>query len=181
MVGHCFVFPNGFLNGSWLTCSNSAMFYKSIIVAIAWFIWKNRCDVIFKQIVPNYFIIAAWAFAYVTEFSKVNAAQLGRKPLLNNFSNADGPFLFVSTLWNPDAEVSGFGYFISNYNMIITSTSYGPLIANTGILAELQAILIILQATNQDQMLFHQIFTTNQDFHHILTSNQCISDRSLNH
>lgn len=47
-IGFNLTFPNGFTEGSWLSGCNSNLFTKSIIAATAWFIWKNRCDVIFR-------------------------------------------------------------------------------------------------------------------------------------
>lgn len=59
-----------------LSCCNTNMFIKSIIADAAWFTWKNRCEVIFRQTIPNYDIFNStqtnldWRFNQWTQIIK---------------------------------------------------------------------------------------------------------------
>lgn len=53
-LGLCLAFLDGFNSGVWLTSYNYPIFTTSITAATAWFIWKARCDAIFRNISINY-------------------------------------------------------------------------------------------------------------------------------
>lgn len=89
---------------------------KSVIAATAWFIWKNRCDKIFRDSAVPCQVIASRAYVHVLEFSCATADQFGKRLLLNNFSSADGPYLFISNFWNVATKVGGAGFYCSTSN-----------------------------------------------------------------
>lgn len=109
-TGVCLNFQDGFGFGGWLISNNYSLFIKSVIAAASWFLWKAWCDKIFRNIDANCYVIVCKAFAHVTKFYNATALQLGKCLILNNFSNADGPFLFISNDWNDVEEVSGAGF-----------------------------------------------------------------------
>lgn len=127
----------------------------------------------FKQAAPNFSVIAAKAFAHAKNYSNATTPLVGRKLLLNNFSNADGPFLFISTSFVPRNEV---GYFISNHNKFITSLGCGPISGNSRILIELQALQLILHELLRDQVHLHHIFTTSREVYLALNGNHHDAD-----
>lgn len=96
---------------------------------------------------------------------------MGRKLLLNNFSNADGPFLFISSSSALRCEVSGFGYFISNHNKVIIALGCGPIPANPSTMIELQAVQTVLSKVSRNQMHLHHVFTASRDVFQALNGN----------
>lgn len=58
-------FPHGFYSGAWITDSNYSLYIISAISATAWFIWKSRCDAIFRNVNPNFPVIVLKALAHV--------------------------------------------------------------------------------------------------------------------
>ncbi|XP_039133909.1 uncharacterized protein LOC120270901 [Dioscorea cayenensis subsp. rotundata] len=95
-------FPDSFASGAWLTSYNYSHFVVSLIATCAWFHWKNRCDVIFRQQFRNGYSIVSKALAHVKDFFTCNHNLLGRKLICHNFSWAEGPFLFVYSHFHPD-------------------------------------------------------------------------------
>ncbi|XP_039131954.1 uncharacterized protein LOC120268733 [Dioscorea cayenensis subsp. rotundata] len=90
-------FPDNFSTGSWITGYNHSLFVVSLIVACAWFHWKNRCDVIFRNAQLNSINIVCKAWAHANDCNLSTHSLLGRKLISNNFSWASGHFLFTYT------------------------------------------------------------------------------------
>ncbi|XP_039117476.1 uncharacterized protein LOC120253217 [Dioscorea cayenensis subsp. rotundata] len=93
------IFMDKFANGSWLTCYNYSHFVVSLIATCAWFHWKNRCDVIFRNVQLSSYNAVCKALAHVNDFTICNKNFHGWNLICNNFSWADGPFLFMVFLW----------------------------------------------------------------------------------
>lgn len=104
-TNHVFLFPDGFYLGEWLTHLNHSIFSKFVIVVTTWYIWKSHCDAIFNHAHPNFHVIQCRSLAHTRDFSLANRNQLGRRIILNNFSDFDGLFLFSSTVWNEAMKV----------------------------------------------------------------------------
>lgn len=51
LVGKTISFPNGFISGVWSETDHCVYpnFVKSVVVGSAWYIWKTRCNVIFRH------------------------------------------------------------------------------------------------------------------------------------
>lgn len=90
----------------------------SIITATTWFIWKSRCDAIFRNLSPNFSAIICRALAHVQDHSIGGKDLLGQRLFLNNFSSTDGQFLFYHMRINHKTQVRMIGFFIANAIML---------------------------------------------------------------
>lgn len=63
---------NELSSGCWLTqrytFKNSNAFFKALIATIAWIIWKDRCNLVFKGWAPKYHTIFSRAWSYCLNF-----------------------------------------------------------------------------------------------------------------
>ncbi|XP_039141230.1 uncharacterized protein LOC120278516 [Dioscorea cayenensis subsp. rotundata] len=182
-IGSEFSFGDGFESGSWLVDATYSHFAKSVIASSAWFIWKNRCDKIFRSASVSYQSVVCRALAHAGDFSRAQADQLGKRLILNNFTHSDGSFLFVSSYWNAANEVSGAGFFCanSNYNILVAGSC--PLHVDREDEAENYALKLALQASLDLGIQLKHIFIQHPDtfravslFHNI--HGRCISPLS---
>lgn len=162
-------FTDGFSSGSWLLNSSYSKYIVSVIFAGAWFIWKSRCDAIFKGSQPNYNAIMCKAIAHANEFT-MHSSNLGRKMILNNFSNAAGNFMFIYMNKSPQNPVSSVGFFLTNAKYIILLAGCAPFLTDANLTNELIALSIALQATLDLQMSVQHIFIVNAALREIINN-----------
>ncbi|XP_039130816.1 uncharacterized protein LOC120267185 [Dioscorea cayenensis subsp. rotundata] len=98
-------FSGGFCFGEWLICDLLSPFAKAVIASATWFLWKNRCDKIFRSFSVSSLVIVSRAFSHARDFSFAHADKFGSRLILNNFSFRDGLFLFVVSQWIEASEV----------------------------------------------------------------------------
>lgn len=170
-VGNCINFSDGFGTNNWLINNNYSLYISSIIAATSWFLWKARCEKIFKNINMHSHSIVCRALAYVKEYYMVPVKQFGKCLLLNNFFSADDPFLFISTTWNEVNLVSGFGFFIVNANYMILMAGSCSTIADSGVEANLKAIVLAVHVAAVNSFQVQNLFITNPEISIALTSN----------
>lgn len=169
-ASNCFIFCNGLISSSWLTSSLYSLYYKYVIATAIWFIWKARCDIIFWQISLNPAIIVCKSLAHAMEFSFANSPQLGRRLLLNNFSNPDEPFLFIPSHWNPNNQVCNNSFFIIDSHYHISIAGCGHSSANSLIVTEIKALqLSIIVALNLHPTI-HHLFFCDCDLYRLICS-----------
>lgn len=111
-------FPNGLTAGNWVTDCGYSIYIISVITATTWFIWKSRCDAIFRNLSPNFSAIICRALAHVQDHSIGGKDLLGQRLFLNNFSSTDGQFLFYHMRINHKTQVRMIGFFIANAIML---------------------------------------------------------------
>lgn len=97
LIGHCINFSNGFSAGFWFTHIGCNAFVKSVIAAVTWHIWKARCHMVFRNTHSNVVRLAHKAFCFAKEFFHSHTKFSGQRLLLNNFTAAEGLFLFTAT------------------------------------------------------------------------------------
>lgn len=114
-----FAFPDGFLSGHWLIRFRHSFHCLATIAAAAWFIWVCRCNVIFKNILPNLSVIVAKVVAHIREYSIGSTDSIGRKLIVNNFTCADGHFLFLHAISNHSTQVRSVGFIFVNSNCVV--------------------------------------------------------------
>lgn len=163
-------FPNGFSGGDWLTLNLFPSRIKSIIAVTSRFIWKMRCDAIFQHISPNFSRIACRAFNFAKDLSNGNKPLLGRKLVLCNFSDFDGPFLFLASNWKVDTQVGRIGFLGVHSNFHVSFASCRALNDEDWMIAELQAISMALCATLNNCFPVKHIFLQHSDILSIIHS-----------
>ncbi|XP_039120733.1 uncharacterized protein LOC120257304 [Dioscorea cayenensis subsp. rotundata] len=102
MIGKTFNFRNGFSSRSWLSPSESGLdlYTHSVIAVIARYIWKARCNKIFKNENLDCRSLASKAVAHTREYYYSSNSQQGRNLILHNFTALDSPFMVFSAFWN---------------------------------------------------------------------------------
>lgn len=120
MLNTSISFTNGFSSGNWITEYGQSLCTLAFIAVGAWYIWICRCNAIFKNVCPNYSSIVTRTTVYVDEFSLSTKNPFGRKLILNNFSTADGYFLFTHAATNYNLQVRSICFFFSNANYEIS-------------------------------------------------------------
>lgn len=136
-----------FDSGIWLTNSfvskNSDAFFKALIANIAWIIWKDRCNLIFKGWQPKYHSIFGRAWSYCTNYFNSIAKNI------REYSNPSCPLksisLFTDASWSDSSSLScGFGFIaISNAGQVLLAGAMGCNSVSP-ISAEIEAILFAL-------------------------------------
>lgn len=169
-IGTHISFPFGFKSGAWITDSNYSMYIISVITTTAWFIWKSRCDAIFRNVNPNYPVIAHRALAHVQDHFNYDKRHLGQRLILNNFSNADGQFLFNHTCFNQCTKVSAIGFFFSKSNYTVSIAGYysqpSTDISPNNLLVLETALLVALD----NSITIHHIFNQNISTGELITN-----------
>ncbi|XP_039115912.1 uncharacterized protein LOC120251463 [Dioscorea cayenensis subsp. rotundata] len=136
-----------FDTGIWLTnrfvSKNSDAFFKALIANLAWIIWKDRCNLIFKGWQPKYHSIFGRAWSYCTNFFNSIAKNIMEYSIpscpLKNIS------LFTDASWSDSSPVScGLGFIaISNVGQVLLAGAMGCSSVSP-ISAEIAAILFAL-------------------------------------
>lgn len=91
---------------------------------------------------PNLSIITQRAISFAKDHYHANDLNLGRKLLLNNFTDDAGLFLFYSSTWSVSTNLApGVGFFVvdSNYDIVFARCS--PLSSCNKLDADLQALV----------------------------------------
>lgn len=130
----------------------------SLISVVAWFIWKTRCDAIFRNTKPNFFVIVGKTFAHVQDYITSRLDLLGQRLILNNFNSFDGHFLFIHASFNQGTKVSTTGFFISksDYNIPLAGCYSQPSDPNS--MHTLLALKVALHATIAHRITIQHIF-----------------------
>lgn len=154
-------FLDSFTSGSWLTCYNHSLYVVSLIAAGAWFLWKCRCDVIFRNAQLSGCNVVCKAVSHVKDFNIGNHNLHGRMLICNNFSWVDGQFLFIYAHFKYSRSIFSTGFFVSNTNFAISFTGCysGP--ANDAISGDLIALEAALHFTWEKHAPIKHIFINN--------------------
>ncbi|XP_039128871.1 uncharacterized protein LOC120265002 [Dioscorea cayenensis subsp. rotundata] len=169
LIGKHIDLPGGFSAGNWLTFHSSA-FNKFVIVAVAWHIWKARCDWVFRRINPNFGLIACKAICFANDFFQPTALNWGTKLLLNNFTNSDGLFLFIAASLNVHNQVYHVGFFIADFDFNIVIAGSCPLADSTCLVAKLHVLSVALHTAISSGIHISYIFNSNPDILRTITS-----------
>ncbi|XP_039136968.1 uncharacterized protein LOC120274488 [Dioscorea cayenensis subsp. rotundata] len=164
-------FPDRISSGAWITDYNLSLHSISIIAVSIWLLWKARCAAIFSNIRPNYPLLVRKAIAHVQEFLQGNASLCGRRLLLNNFSHADGLFLFFAFSWNCANKVGHLGYFVSNSTHIINCAGHCCFTAESIFEAAIHALNTAIYNAINRQLNIRRILHCHQLISQLLYNN----------
>lgn len=128
LTGHCINFSSSFSAGFWLTHSSYSAFVKSVIAAVAWHIWKAHCQKIFWNTSSTVVRTAHRAFCFVKDYFHSHTKFSGKRLLLNNFTTADGLFLFTITSFCSNSQVYNARFFCATglYNVVFSGSCPTP-------------------------------------------------------
>lgn len=154
--------------GNWLVNFRGNVFVKSVIAAMAWHLWKVCCDLLFRNIQPNFVTITYNAYCFAKNHSRPHIKYSGQRLLLNNLTVADGLFLFTIACSNSQVYHAGFFCTTANYNVVVAG-SY-PVASSTCLEAELLALSHTLQFALSKSITVHHIFISNSNIHKVLQS-----------
>ncbi|XP_039125466.1 uncharacterized protein LOC120261592 [Dioscorea cayenensis subsp. rotundata] len=168
---------DGFCSGGWLLCDLISPFAKAVIASASWFLWKNRCDKIFRGYSVSSLVIVARAFSHAKEFSFAHADKLGSRLILNNFSFRDGLFLFVASQWNEASEVGNVGFFCVSSNLSVMLAGAGPIQARSAEDADLLAICTAIQASVDAGLSLTHCFITGPGSSRIISQSYTLDCR----
>lgn len=163
-------FPNGFASSSWLTDGNYSTHIASLIATNAWFLWKSRCNVIFRNANVNIPTAVCRALAHVQEHTSCSKGLLGQKLILNNFSGADELFLFSHVNTNQSTKVRSIGFFISNANYVVAITGCFADAMDDSPLDDLFAIGVALQTALDKHLNVKHVFVNTPNSHIVLNN-----------
>lgn len=162
-------FPDGFVMGRWLTQLNYSLRVKSIIALSAWFLWNARCDAIFRDVKPNFHIIAHKAISRAKDIYCAGIASC-KKLIISNFYNLDGPFLFSTSVWNSINQVCKGGFFISSSNLSISIAGCHVFTVDAHSDAELSTLITALQLAINHHLRIQIIFVCDSNILGLLKS-----------
>ncbi|XP_039123366.1 uncharacterized protein LOC120259982 [Dioscorea cayenensis subsp. rotundata] len=140
-----FIILTGFSTSNWLTSrftsKISDAFFKALIASIAWIIWKDRCNLIFKNWQPKYHTIYSRAWNYCRDFFKSIGKDIREFPYPSLTSSPWSSInLFTDASWSDSSVSCGLGFIaITNTGQILLA---GSMKSNTDlpISAEIDAI-----------------------------------------
>lgn len=108
----------GLISGKWLDQDlfGNDCFIQSVITATVWFIWKARCNKIFKGEDLNYLNVSTRAIGHAREFLFSSSCQLKNNSIINNFTIADSPILLVASICSAETTTAGLSFILSDSN-----------------------------------------------------------------
>lgn len=160
LLGKACLFPIVFTSGYWLQLSQGChpAFIKAISAATVWFIWKAKCNYIFRNELPNYNTIASKAIGHAKEFSSYAKPQLGKSLIISNFFTSDGPLIFTSVVWHEEHFDGDTGFFISNSNLSIFLAGCSYILTISRMDAEANALIVALNNICNNNVSVQHIF-----------------------
>ncbi|XP_039115766.1 uncharacterized protein LOC120251270 [Dioscorea cayenensis subsp. rotundata] len=157
-LGMSIHFPNGFAFGSWLTDGFYSNHTVSVIAATAWFLWKSRCDIIFRNANLNPPTLVCKAISHVQDHFECRKNLLGSRLILNNFTLDDELFLFVYASTNLCSMVSFVGFFVSNAQFIVSLAGCFSQVLDDNTPVSLLALRVALQVMLDSRLPVKNIF-----------------------
>ncbi|XP_039138794.1 uncharacterized protein LOC120276131 [Dioscorea cayenensis subsp. rotundata] len=176
-IGKHICFPEGFSSGNWILPANSGYtkFDQSVIAVVSWFIWKSRCNLIFRNETPDLNSIPIRAISHVREYSLSSSTQLGKQLIFTNFTLTDNPFLFVSSVGSSEKGVFGAGCCCNSAESVLEAEALSLLSAlgsmfasnsqiNTILIASVELLSIIKSGDSQYGWRFSPLIASITDF-----------------
>lgn len=85
-----------------------------------WYIWKLRCNKVFRNENLDCWLLASKAIAHTREYFYTYASKPGRNLIFHTFTARDSPILIISDVWNREISCSRAGFYICDYNAKIS-------------------------------------------------------------
>lgn len=151
---------NSLQNGSWLTSSFKARatdpWVKATISTLACYIWKERCNLIFKSKSPNFNILLQRSLRTCSEFLKASNHRLREfsSPRISQTSIS----IYTDASWNLDSKTAGLGFVIVTNagHILLASSNYSMM--DSPIQAKFAAINLALVECISHNWLPSKIF-----------------------
>ncbi|KAH7658926.1 hypothetical protein IHE45_17G121300 [Dioscorea alata] len=159
-TGISFHFSDGFVSGNWLSNARYSMKNKVTIALAAWFLWKARCDAIFRNSRPNFAAIAHKTLSFANTNLCAFRNPLCRKLILSNYTSSDGLFLFSASSWNEATQVGSGGFFVSSFSYNIFLAGSLPISAETHAEAELITLAAALNSVINSHLQIRNLFVS---------------------
>ncbi|XP_039141285.1 uncharacterized protein LOC120278609 [Dioscorea cayenensis subsp. rotundata] len=113
-------FIDSLSTGAWLL-TISDPWSKALIATILWLIWKQRCNLVFRNEPLNTSVILPRAWAICTDFNRLATRECA---LLS--SNSGSIVIFTDASWSVDSSAAGLGFLIlTNSNRVLAACSRG--------------------------------------------------------
>lgn len=116
----------GLSSGIWLDheVSGNDNYIQSVIAANVWFIWKARCNNIFKSEEVDYHTVSLRATRHVREYLCASNFCLKNNFIMNNYTFADSPILMIAYAYNEEFSLVGLGFIVANFDAKIMYSGY---------------------------------------------------------
>lgn len=108
---------DGVSSGFWLSqeLSGNDIYTQSVIAATLWFIWKARCNEIFRTEDLDCQLVANRAVRHTREYF-LTFSPLGRKNfIMANFFDSDSPIILTASVVSVDLSIAGLGFIVSDH------------------------------------------------------------------
>lgn len=160
--------------GIWLDFSLSSHSWTtaSLIAATLWYIWKARCDSIFRNIILDPSQVARTAAAHSQDF-KLNRADYNLiKYLVHNGPRPGHLGVFSASAWNVATGKCGGGFILVDSDYKIVCAGFGPARLDSKVAMEAMALMAALRLINEDGGRCSHIFTSSMELWTALFSNE---------
>ncbi|KAJ0988500.1 hypothetical protein J5N97_006856 [Dioscorea zingiberensis] len=133
--------------GEWLDFyrPGNSKYMASIVAAVFWYIWKSRCDKIFKERRPDFSWIAKMAVEHVKDYSAVTADRMGKSFFLINRPAHGYVCIYSAACWDLNNGKGGAGICIVDSNACILLAGCCSMQANSKMDAGAKAVLIAME------------------------------------
>lgn len=151
--------------GFWLDFSHvdSSKFKASIIATTCWYIWKTRCDYIFKNKSPDYTIGARTVVGHVRDYSVSSAAQKGFQFFYANKPQAGHLHVYVAGNWRSNTGKAGLGFIMIDSNAMVKCVGINQQIVSLQAEATGAALIVALNWASSDTSCLRKIFTSDRN------------------
>lgn len=138
---------NGVTSGDWLNTALIAhdIYTKLVIASTTWFIWKARCNRIFRNEPLNCLTVYKSAIGHVREYSSISSIQIGKHFIQFNFSISDTPIIFVTANWNQATSTAGIGFLAVDTTPKFLRAGSCSVAVDSEVNAEAKALIITLK------------------------------------
>lgn len=142
---------NGITSGDWLVPNliGNDHFTHYVIASTAWFIWKTRCNRLFRNEPLNCHKTSRLAIRHIREYLCTFSLNMGENFILNSFSITDIPFIFSASVWNSTSNSVGVGFIIVNSSLVFLGAGCCSLFADIKVKDEAKSLSFALN-TLQD-------------------------------
>lgn len=148
IIGKHINLSQGISSGYWLDqeLSGNDSYIQSVIAATIWFIWKARCNRIFKMEELDCQLVSIRATGHVREYSYASSLHLRNNFIMHNFDHANSPIMMIAYAHNSDLINAGLSFVVydSNSNMVCSGCCGSPV--NTDLEAAVCALSFALQS-----------------------------------
>lgn len=124
--------------------SGNDNYIQSVIEANVWFIWKARCNIIFKSEELDCQKVSLKATGHVREYFCASSICLRNNFIMNNYTFADSPILMIAYAFNAELSFAGLGFIVFDFNSKMLCSGCCGCTAFSGMEAAIKAFCFAL-------------------------------------